>query len=254
MAGEGVEVGAELGRRRPAAAAPPARRRPAPSRRRRVRAASDLGDRVDRARARSRRARPRPASRLPAASWASSSSRSSWPSLVDARRTRARAPFSSHSSCQGTTFEWCSISVISTDVAGSATFCRAQVKRTRLIASVALRTNTVSAGRRADEAGDRCPRALVELGRLGGELVHAAVDVRVRVAVVGVDRLDHATRASARSRRCRGRRAACRRPRAPAAGSRRGSPRRCGRAPVCAVSDLHLGRRCLAPCSSRTHS
>ena len=58
----------------------------------------------------------------------------------------SRAPRSWHSSCHGTTFEWCSIAVIST-TSPAPTCSRAQVKRTRLIASVALRTNTISPGR-----------------------------------------------------------------------------------------------------------
>ena len=133
-----------------------------------VGAASDLGDRVDRAQDIRDVRHARPASRLPVEQLPLQLARSSLPSRVDAEVLELGAG-SSHSSCQGTTLEWCSISVIST-MSPSATFCRAQVKRTRLIASVALRTNTVSAGRRADEVGDRCPRALVEPLGLGREL------------------------------------------------------------------------------------
>ena len=48
-----------------------------------------------------------------------------------------------HNNCQGTMFEWCSISV-STTRSPRCTFWRPHVYATRLIAAVALAVNTVS--------------------------------------------------------------------------------------------------------------
>ena len=175
----------------------------------RVRASRDLGDRVDRAEHVRDVGDARPASRgRPRAARRARRGRAG----PRRRRVRysSRAPCSWHSSCQGTRLEWCSISRDQDHVAGADVLAPPGVA-TRLIASVALRTKTISLGRRADEVAPpsrgRPRRAAVGLGR---QLVHAAMDVRVRVAVVGVDRLDHRLAASARSRRCRDRRAACR--------------------------------------------
>ena len=53
------------------------------------------------------------------------------------------APFSSQMSCQGTMFEWCSISVMSTS-SPLPMFARPNVCATRLIASVVPRTKMIS--------------------------------------------------------------------------------------------------------------
>ena len=79
-----------------------------------VRAADDLVDRVDRPERRWRRARRRRPSRRRRASSASSSSRSQHARRRRRRRPRASAPRARASSCHGTKFEWCSISVTTT--------------------------------------------------------------------------------------------------------------------------------------------
>ena len=58
----------------------------------------------------------------------------------------------------------------------------------------------------ADVVGHRRPGALVGRGRLGGERVGAAVDVRVVAALVAVDRLDRRQDALGAGARSRGRR------------------------------------------------
>ena len=52
-----------------------------------------------------------------------------------------------------------------------------------------------------DERGDPLARPLEQVGGLAGKRIDAAVDVRVRVAVVGVDRSDHLARLLRRGRR-----------------------------------------------------
>ena len=100
------------------------------------------------------------------------------------------APDRSASCCQGTMFEWCSISV-STIRSPAPTLASPQARATRLIASVALRTKIdLAPVGGADVVGDRRAGALVGGGRLGRERVDAAVDVRVVAALVAVDRLD----------------------------------------------------------------
>ena len=117
VAGPGVEVGVDRRAGRPASAAPPARRRSAPPRRPRGRG-GDLGDRVDRA---EHVRHVRDADQLHACRSASTSSSSSSDEL---RRPRTRAgsaawrPCPRQASCQGTMFEWCSISVTSTSSPG----------------------------------------------------------------------------------------------------------------------------------------
>ena len=67
---------------------------------------------------------------------------SSEPSSVT-RTQSISAPVRSASCCQGTMFEWCSISV-STIRSPALTFASPQARATRLIASVALRTKITS--------------------------------------------------------------------------------------------------------------
>ena len=108
VAGEGVEVRAGLLRRRRAAAAPPGRRRRAPSRPRRARARaisatglivpSTFETWVERDQL-----------HAPPASCRVELVEVEPAVAVDAPGTRGVAPCSSHSSCQGTMFEWCSI-------------------------------------------------------------------------------------------------------------------------------------------------
>ena len=74
-------------------------------------------------------------------SFSYSSSSSSPRSLMGI--TRSRAPFSSHSSCQGTMFEWCSMAPM-TISSPAFTFFRPQVCATRLMASVVPRTKISS--------------------------------------------------------------------------------------------------------------
>ena len=126
--------------------------------------------------------------------------------VVDRRRTRAARPAPAHSSCHGTMFEWCSISRDRARRRPRPRASRPRCRRTRLIASVALRTKTISAAARADEPRDRSRAALVERGRLGGELVDAAVDVGVGAAGSRSPSPRSPLPASARWRRCRGRR------------------------------------------------
>ncbi len=68
-------------------------------------------------------ATPTTFTRPSASTESSSSSDSSPPSDTD--RYRSRAPVSSHRSCHGTMFEWCSISVMSTS-SPAPTFSRPQ--------------------------------------------------------------------------------------------------------------------------------
>jgi hypothetical protein len=77
-------------------------------------------------------------------------------------------------------FEWCSISVISTASPGLR-LVRAQEYATRLIASVTLRVKIV------ERSGALVNAAI----RLRAQRVDAAMDVRVVVAVVVVERRQH---------------------------------------------------------------
>ena len=56
---------------------------------------------------------------------------------------RRRAPFSSHSICQGTMFEWCSSPDTSTS-SPARIFVRPNVEATRLMASVVPRVKMIS--------------------------------------------------------------------------------------------------------------
>jgi hypothetical protein len=62
--------------------------------------------------------------------------------------TRSLAFRSSHSICHGTMLAWCSMAVSSTSSPGPTCWWP-QLAATRLIASVALRTNTISRASRA---------------------------------------------------------------------------------------------------------
>ncbi len=77
---------------------------------------------------------------------ANSSIRNSPSSLTGA--TRSTTPNSSRRNCQGMMLEWCSISEMTISSPGFRNF-RPQDAATRLIASVALRVNTISRPRAA---------------------------------------------------------------------------------------------------------
>jgi hypothetical protein len=62
--------------------------------------------------------------------------------------TRSVAPFSSHSICHGTMFEWCSMAEM-TISSPAVTLARPMVCATRLIPSVALRVKITSLGSEA---------------------------------------------------------------------------------------------------------
>ena len=105
---------------------------------------------------------------------------------------RSDAPVACVTSCQGTMFEWCSISVrrISSP---SRRKVRPQPWATRLIDSVVPRVKISRAGRRAEEPRDPLTRALVRLRGLFPERVDAAMRVRVVVPVelgLGLDHRD----------------------------------------------------------------
>ena len=117
---------------------------------------------------------------------------SSRPSSVIGAQSSS-APFSWASWYQGTMLEWCSISV-STIRSPSREVRPAprvgdQVER---LGRVADEDHLAAVG--AEVGGDRGARLLVERGRLLGERVHPAVDVRVLLAPVAVQGLDHGER------------------------------------------------------------
>ena len=113
--------------------------------------------------------------------------------------TTSRAPVRSHSSCQGTMFEWCSSAVISTSSPAARRWPK--LAATRLIDSVVPRVKTISAiERRIDEPPDLLARALVGCRRTFAELVHAAVHVRVIQALLLRDRIEDGHRRLARRR------------------------------------------------------
>ena len=122
---------------------------------------------------------------------------------------RSSMPRSAARMCHGTRFEWCSISV-STIASPAFRFARAHAYATRLMASVLLRVKTISRGmRRADERRHAAARVLVGRGRLLGDAVDAAMDVGVVASRSSGPSPPAPRPASARSRRCRGRAAAC---------------------------------------------
>ena len=156
------------------------------------------------------------------------SSRSSRPSSVMATNSSV-APVSAASCCHGTRFAWCSISVERIR-SPAATFVRPQLRATRLIASVALRTKTTSRGLGAPMNRATAARAASKRRRVLAQLVDAAVDVGVVVAVGIGQRLDHDTRLGGRCRRVE----ECQRPSVSGAadrrpGNRRAAPGRSGR-------------------------
>ena len=121
--------------------------------------------------------------------------------VVDPAPRAGVAPFSPHSSCQGTMFEWCSS-------AGDQHL----VPRAHLAAAVALRHQVDRLGgaaqqhdlavrARAEKLADRAARLLVGVGGERREPVHAAVDVRVVALVdlaLGVDHRARLLRARGR--------------------------------------------------------
>ena len=111
--GPGVEVGADGADVDAGAGARPARRRSRDARRRRGRGATISADRVDRAE-HVGHVGERGELDVRRASSASSSSSDEHPVVGRRRASAARRPPPRHSSCQGTMFEWCSSSVIST--------------------------------------------------------------------------------------------------------------------------------------------
>ena len=90
-------------------------------------------------------------------------------------------------------FEWCSISVMSTS-SPSPTCSRPHAYATRLIASVALRVKIEHGRVPVHERGDPLAGPLERVGGLARQLVDAAVDRRVGLALEAVHRLDHLLR------------------------------------------------------------
>ena len=103
--------------------------------------------------------------------------------------------------CHGTKFEWCSSSVTTTTSPGPR-LSKPQAYATRLIPSVALRVKIdLALARRVEELRDLRASSLVAGGRVLGELVDAAVDVRVRRLVERRHRVEHLARLLRRGRR-----------------------------------------------------
>ena len=99
-----------------------------------------------------------------------------------ARRGRSsarpeHAPVCSHSSCQGTMLEWCSMPV--TRISSPAGRCRPQLCATRLIASVCPAGEDDLARRRALRKRATFARAFVRGRRPLAQVVDAAMDVGV---------------------------------------------------------------------------
>ena len=91
-------------------------------------------------------------------------------------------------------FEWCSISVMSEPRPPAPTFARPHEYATRLIASVALRVKIEQAGSQPTNSAIRVRADSKASVDSRAELVHAAVDRRVGVALELVHRLDHLAR------------------------------------------------------------
>ena len=185
-------------------------------------------DRVDRAQ-RVRDLRERDELRARAAAGPRTRRGAAAPSSVIGMNSRSPS-FSWTSSCHGTRFAWCSISV-STIASPRSMFRRPHAYATRLIASVALRVQTISCGSGAlmNRATLRA-RRLVRRGRALADLVDPAMDVRVVLAVVGVHRLDHGERLLRRRGRVEVDRAAGRGPASRIGKSARSARGRAGRA------------------------
>ena len=100
-----------------------------------------------------------------------------------------------------------------------------------MIPSVVPELRTISSSdARIQEPRDRAADALVLLGREVRQEVQAAMDVRIFLGIGRGSPRRSPPAASAPRRRCRGRPAACRSPRAPGSGNRRGPcPRRTSR-------------------------
>ena len=126
----------------------------------------------------------------PRASSASIESGSSWPSSVTPMYSSV-APRSSQINCQGTTSEWCSISVTSTRSPGFR-FARPQAWVTRLSEAVALAVKIVSSRVDPSHAAtlSRAPSYSSVASEASGG-VDAAVDRGTVIAVVVDDRVDH---------------------------------------------------------------
>ena len=109
--------------------------------------------------------------------------------------TRSVAPFSSHSICHGTMFEWCSMAVISTS--SPAPHVRAAVGLRHQVDGLgrAAHKDDLAGSGRVDELLHRLARPLrTPRSRSCESVMHAAMDVGVVVLVIAHDRVDHRVR------------------------------------------------------------
>ena len=113
--------------------------------------------------------------------------------------TRRRAPFSLQSICHGTMLAWCS-SQLMTISSPALDVARPQLCATRLMASVAPRTKTMSRGTARYETANALARRLVRVGGARRERVRGAMDVRVLVLVEVRDAIDDGLRLLGRRR------------------------------------------------------
>ena len=113
---------------------------------------------------------------------------------------RSSTPRSGARMCHGTMLAWCSISV-STITSPSWRLARAQLYATRLIASVTFLVNTISLVSPPSRRATLARGTFVGVRGLLGDRVHAAVHVRVRLAVHTVHRVEHGLRLLRRRRR-----------------------------------------------------
>ena len=157
----------------------------------RVRARNDLLERRDRS---ERVADVRERDELAAVAAARSRSSSTSSPSSSTGMKRSSAPVLAASSCHGTRFEWCSSSRRQDRVAGLEVLRSPSEYATRLIASVVLRVQMISADRRVDEARDLRARVFERVGRAFGDLVDAAMDVGVVARVVVDQRVDDGLR------------------------------------------------------------
>ncbi len=132
----------------------------------------------------------------------SRTSNTSWrriPSSVIGMNSRS-ASFSCASSCHGTRFAWCSISVRTITSPAPDVLAAPRVgDEVDRLGGVAREHDLVRVGD-ADEPGDLGARLLVLGRRLLADRVDPAMDVRVVLAVVGVHRLEHGARLLRRRR------------------------------------------------------
>ena len=136
------------------------------------------------------------------------------------------APRRSRWKCQGTMLEWCSM--MERMISSFSPRIHAAERAGHQVdgfGGVAGEDDLVDAGR-IEEAAHGLARVLVLGGGRVGEIVQPAMDVGVFHLVGVLDGLQHRRSASAPRRRCRDRRAACRRPRGTGSGSRCGCARR----------------------------